>query len=188
MQTRLHPDVLNRRWAWFYREACIGADLRGPYMLGDLERAAIRFQRLERSRTRILDLTTKQRKLMFGELHRLSPALDEIPLSGAVQPSHFLAFADQITKLPGGTQTGQIAPTILLLTDKRPDYFVPPVAGICRDFGVALDALSMEKYWTRIISRILRSPWWNAPPPRDAKQLPIWRCRSYFLSALYIDD
>ncbi len=157
------PGFLTWTWPRFYREISIAADLRGLGML-------------------------------LGTRCDFAAALDEIPLAGAVQEAHVLAFAVAVTRRERG-----IAPATDLLVMKRPDYFVHARAeaeqeqgfgaGLCRDFGVAYEELSLPAYWSQIIRPILKSPWWNAPrPEHDGQELGIGRCRAYSLSALYIVD
>ena len=183
------PEFLGWNWRSFYRNVCIGADLRGPYILGYLAVEADKFQRIEKSEKRLRDLGAERLKTLFGTSHYLAPALDEIPLIGEVQQPHFLAFTDHVSRLQSGQQARGVAPAASLLGRKRPDYFVPVHAALSRDFGVPYDSLSLTLYWSQIIRFILDSPWWNASPPRrDETGLSVWRCRTYFLSALYIED
>jgi hypothetical protein len=118
----------------------------------------------------------------------LSLALDAIPLTGEVDESHYREFVKYFEKV----KKGGIATGTRLLAMKRPDLFVcldvRNRANLCEDFGITAANMTFEKYWGEMIGRISESAWWNAPAPKDERELNVWQGRSAFLDSIYYED
>jgi HKD family nuclease len=120
----------------------------------------------------------------------LSIALDQIPATGPVSRSNFLAYVHQFRKsLPSDKIF--IASATRLLAMKRPDYFICFDARnkitLCKAFGIK-QTIDYEDYWDSIIERIVKeSAWWNASAPAPGPEREVWEARAAFLDALYYD-
>ncbi|MCZ8157056.1 MAG: phospholipase D-like domain-containing protein [Leptospira sp.] len=125
-----------------------------------------------------------------GKMNRaddnLTNALNEIPLTGAVLRNDFQNFTKHFTK---SMSVKSIATATRLLAMKRPDYFLCLDSKnkklLFEDFGIRNSNLSFEGYWDQIIERIMDSPWWNAPMPKNATEIAIYKGRVALMDCFY---
>jgi hypothetical protein len=117
----------------------------------------------------------------------ISQAIDNIPLSGTVtreQYNHYIEFFQQSTP----EVSNGIATASRLLTLKRPDQFVTLNArnnqGLCDDVGIKKTGMTYERYWV-VIERIMDTPWWNEPRPKDKTQARVWDGRVAMLDTIF---
>jgi HKD family nuclease len=123
---------------------------------------------------------------------RLSEALDQIPVEGEVSKEHFDAFAIAFNSaFEGKSHIGGVPTASRLLAMKRPDFFVGVTGanreGICAAFGSAPSTLSLDNYWSRIVTPMQNSPWWCATRPRTALAGRVWDNRAALLDSIYYD-
>lgn len=117
----------------------------------------------------------------------ISDALDEIPLTGAVNEAHYKAFLQAVSSAP---ITCGPATATRLLSMKRPDTFICINARnrtkLSKDLHTT-KTIRMEDYWKKIIAPIQDSIWWQSNRPRNKLERQIWEGRTAMLDARYYE-
>jgi hypothetical protein len=132
------------------------------------------------------------RTLIIERPQNFSDALDCIPPTGPINERDYDRFREHFQRaFAGKSRTGGAPSASRLLAMKRPDYFVcfdtRNQKGICEHFGLTVNSIDLDTYWSILIERITLSAWWNAPRPigRDGA---IWDGRAALLDALFYND
>lgn len=121
---------------------------------------------------------------------QLSKALDSIPLGGDVTRSQFDAYVASYKRAfpDGGWGIGTAT---RLLAMKRPDQFVcldtANLKGLCKEFGIPVAGMSLDRYWDEVIERVRDTPWWLSPRPTRGRDLQIWEGRVAMLDAIFYE-
>lgn len=122
------------------------------------------------------------RKAVKEDAQELSDALEQIPATGPVDESHYLAF---LAKYKSAKNPRTVASRLLAM--KRPDQFVcvskGNVIGIVEHFNFTPE-VSVKNYW-ELIELVRQTPWWQADRPSDELGKRIWDGRAALLDAIY---
>jgi hypothetical protein len=120
----------------------------------------------------------------------LSNALDLIPATGRATREHYENYIAMLRKTfvyKDGFQGLAVATRLLCI--KRPDQFVcidsANNVGLASGLGLNLKKIEIDNYWKVVIEPILESPWYQSPPPADAKENAAWQARVAMIDALY---
>lgn len=127
-------------------------------------------------------VSPKFRKAIKEDAQELSDALAQIPATGPVDETHYLAF---LAKYKSAKNPRAVASRLLAM--KRPDQFVcvsiGNMKGIVEHINFAPD-VTVKNYW-ELIELIRQTPWWQADRPSDVLGGRIWDGRAALLDALY---
>ncbi len=125
----------------------------------------------------------------------ISDALNAIPATGTVAPSHYNSFLTHFNNaFAGSTRQGGIPTASRLLAMKRPDVFVC-INSLNKDniynaFGISnktgQNSITLINYWDFVIGPIQSSSWWNEPRPLGLADRRIWENRTAMLDCIYM--
>lgn len=124
---------------------------------------------------------------------QISEALDQIPLVGPIQKTHFDGFVKHFNATFEGKRGGgpfAVASASRLLAMKRPDYFVCVDSKNRRTLCKASDLVQnvdFDMYWEALCGRLYQSAWWNSPEPTEALALDVWKGRAALLDVLFYE-
>lgn len=129
---------------------------------------------------------------IISDYEKISQALDEIPIEGAVTKEHFDKFiAIFKSSLPAARE---VAGASRLLTLKRPDFFVN-INGknkekICTELQIKTSQVSnYEDYWYFIVEKIMKSIWWNTPNEfKNNEEKTIFKYRVALLDSIFYTE
>lgn len=116
----------------------------------------------------------------------LSQALQCIPRNGRITEDNYRDYIS-IFRENGPYRENPIAVSSRLLCMKRPDYFVCINKGNIKQLSIAFQVnqrITVDNYWTNIISRIMESTWWQTADSGDGKYF----CRAALLDAIYYEE
>jgi HKD family nuclease len=128
------------------------------------------------------------KSLVKSKPEGLSAALDCIPPTGAVSEHDFERFKNRfMTAFEKEKRGGKLPTASRLLALKRPDYFVcvdsANAEKLSEAIGVKKGKISLETYWTHVISPLLCSPWWRSERPVNTIEGRVWDARMAFIDA-----
>lgn len=119
-----------------------------------------------------------------------SLALDEIPRVGEVRKEHFDRYITEYKKAYPEGRDG-LGTATRLLSMKRPDVFLcvdsKNLDRLAKDVGMVKAGLDYERYWEEVVLRLMQSPWWQSPEPRNATERAVWQARAAMLDAIFYD-
>jgi HKD family nuclease len=122
----------------------------------------------------------------------ISKALDEIPLFGLIEKTHYDNFIETFKKSFIGTKlenANNLGTATRLLCMKRPDIFIcldsENKSKLCKSFEIS-QKIDYEKYWD-IIEMIYDSDWYQNPKPKDEQERKISEARAAFLDSLFYE-
>ena len=121
----------------------------------------------------------------------ISAALDAIPATGIISRTHFM---DSVSLFREAFPEGRDGIAVLsrLLTMKRPDFFFCIDSrnrrNICNEIGISqVMSGHYERYWDSLLERLMDTPWWQSPQPKESTELKAWQCRMAMLDAIYYE-
>lgn len=118
----------------------------------------------------------------------ISNALDHIPLDGPIVKSDYENF---IRKFLNAFSKPGIGTASRLLAMKRPDYFFcfndRNKSRFCENTGAVAGTLIMDNYWDVVVERIMATPWWRSPMPKDADGAEAWMGRAAMLDSIFYE-
>jgi hypothetical protein len=116
----------------------------------------------------------------------LSWALEKIPRTGDISSERFSDFVQAFRKA-APPKTG-IGCATRLLAMRRPDYFFclngPNERLFKKAFGIK-GTIELEDYWSEVVERVKRTPWWDEKEPTAALEKRIWRCRAALMDNIF---
>lgn len=135
------------------------------------------------------------KRLINRDPKKLSDALDDIPLHGAVHREDYEAFVEGYKNAfpvkNGEPHRHGLGTATRLLAMKRPDYFVCLDSANRRElskaFGIIINNHDYADYWDSIVDRVCEAKWWNSRRPKSGEGRGVWDGRAAFLDALYYE-
>ena len=129
--------------------------------------------------------------LINKEHEAFSLALDEIPLTGEIRKEHYDRYITEYKKAYPNGRDG-IGTATRLLSMKRPDVFLcvdsKNLDKLAKDVGMIKAGLDYERYWEEVVLRLMASPWWQSPEPKNATEKAVWRARAAMLDAIFYEE
>jgi HKD family nuclease len=119
-----------------------------------------------------------------------SLALDEIPLLGEIRKEHYDRYITEYMKAYPEGRDG-LGTATRLLSMKRPDVFLcvdsKNLDQLAKDVGMVKAGLDYERYWEEVVLRLMESPWWQSPEPKNATEKAVWNARAAMLDAIFYE-
>ena len=129
------------------------------------------------------------KKKVISNDPNISKALDEIPIFGLIEKTHYDSFIENFKKSFTGTSSENhklLGTATRLLCMKRPDIFIclnsKNKSKLCKSFEISQN-IDYEKYWD-IIKMIHNSDWYQNPKPEGEQERKISEARAAFLDSL----
>lgn len=132
-------------------------------------------------------------KALSEDNSELLSALDQIPLTGAINAEHYHAFIRQLSRaFVQAKEFGALGVATRLLCLRRPDYFVcvdkKNKAGLFGMLGVQPSNVTVDSYWDTVVAPLIDTPWWQSSrPATNPDAQTIWDGRVAMIDALFYE-